>query len=181
MTSIIRKRKNLVVMAVASVVGVLISLAASQAVAQEETTLPAVQFGLIGIARAQTARLNVINVPPPDPEYPPNPCLVTLGFVDDQGAIFHDRAGNPLVARAEILPGESAFLELRAADALGRTTALRKQFRATIERRSGPVEYPPNPCDGIVPTLEVYDNFTGRTTVLYELRPGPISALPAVQ
>jgi len=36
----------------------------------------------------------------------------------------------------------------------------RIQFRAGLE-------YPPDPCLDIVATLEIIDNFTGRTMVLY--------------
>jgi len=172
MDAIIRNKKSLGILTLVLMVLAFFALAALPAAAQTETTLPAVQFGLIGMARAQTARLNVINLPPPDPEYPPNPCVVTLEFLNEQGEVFRDRAGNLVATRAELPPGESVFLELRAADALAGSTALRRPFRVQVERRSGVVEYPPNPCDGIVPTLEVYDNFTGRTMVFYESRPG---------
>ena len=96
-----------------------------------------------------------------------------LSFRDDNGEVFHDRAGSPVTTRAELLPGQSVFLELRAGEALAGSTALRKQFRAVVERNPGPTQFPPNPCEGLVPTLEIYDNFTGRTMVLYEKNPGP--------
>jgi hypothetical protein len=174
MDAIVHERKSPGILALVLIVGALASLAASQATAQTETKLPAVQSGLMGIARAQTARLTVIHLPPSDPEYPPNPCMATLMFLDEQGETYQDRAGSPVAARAEIRPGESAFLELRAADALVGSTAMRRQFRVAIERRSGPIEHPPNPCDGLVPTLEVYDTFTGRTTIFHDLRSAPV-------
>jgi hypothetical protein len=125
-------------------------------------------FGLAGIAREQTARLNVINLHPPEPGLPSSPCAVALSFLDENGETFQDRDGIPVATSAALLPGQSAFLELSSADAFGESTALRKQFRALVERSPGPPDVPPNPfCSGIVSTLEVYDNLTGRTTVLY--------------
>jgi hypothetical protein len=48
----------------------------------------------------------------------------------------------------------------------------RVQFRAGLEF---PSETPPDPCRDIVATLEVVDNLSGRTMVLY---PPPDSLMP---
>ncbi|MGH7800104.1 MAG: hypothetical protein ACREOW_05670 [Thermodesulfobacteriota bacterium] len=47
------------------------------------------KFGMVGITKGQTARLNVVNLDPPDPDTPPldpdtprTPCTVELMFFD---------------------------------------------------------------------------------------------------
>lgn len=84
MKAAIHKNKSLGFPVVVWVVALAVTLTASWAAAQTETTLPAVQSGLIGIARAQTARLNVVHLMPFDPDYPPNPCMATLMFLNEQ-------------------------------------------------------------------------------------------------
>lgn len=71
---IMRMTKSLGILVLAPMVLVFLALAASPVAARTEIFLSAVQFGLIGIARAQTARLSIINLLPTDPEFLPNPC-----------------------------------------------------------------------------------------------------------
>jgi hypothetical protein len=100
---------------------------------------------LLGLARGQTARLNVVNYDGPDS----TPVRVELAFFDDQG--------NP-VARSEeaLAPGRAAALELPYAR-LGRTD-LRVEVRAVV-RVIG--------STNIIPSLEVFDDETGKTNVLF--------------
>lgn len=107
--------------------------------------------------------------------------MATLVFQDEQGKTYQNRAGSPVAARAEIHPGESAFLEFRAADALAGSTTVRRQFRVELERRSAPIEHPPNPCDDFVPPLKMYDAFIGLTTVFHDLRYAPVQPPPSGQ
>lgn len=148
---------------------------------------PPGRFGMVGLARAQTARLIVVNIADPGaPTTPPDPCRVTLGFVDTSGQPFVDQARQPIAKEVNVLAGQAALLDLRF-DAVAdgndwRATPLdrtgRVQFRAGLEFPAG---QPPDPCRDLVPTLEVFDNLTGRTMVLYaplELPP-PDNSVPS--
>jgi hypothetical protein len=99
---------------------------------------------LLGLARGQTARLNVVSYEGPDS----TPVRVELAFFDDQG--------NPLARSEETLaPGRAAALELPY-ERLGRAD-LRVEVRAVVRVVGSP---------NIIPSLEVFDNETGKTDVL---------------
>jgi hypothetical protein len=109
------------------------------------------RFGLVGLARLQTARLNVVHVTPSDPAqppdpvhppdlaFPPNPCRVAIGFLNTSNQLFVNSAGEPIVLALELRPGQSAHR---------------------------PTDYPPEPCRDIIPSLEIYDAVTGRSQVV---------------
>jgi hypothetical protein len=139
------------------------------ATASPADALPAVQTGLVGLARLQAARLNLVHLPPVD--LPPNPCIATLSFLDDTGRVFVDRLGQPISLEVTLDAGESAALELPSSVAFLGRRGLRQPFRTLVEVASGP----PDDCAGLVTTLEVYEEVTGRTTVLY-VAPGPPEA-----
>jgi hypothetical protein len=151
--------------AVAAAIGPL--LAAAQAAA-----LPAVQFGFIGLARGETLRVNVVNAST-DPAG--TACIVQATFFDDAGVAFGDRDGS----RVSLLPGHGAWVDLPASMAFGRDSrSVRTRVRATVQAITD-AELPPNPCDGIVSTEELFDNLTGRTTAFSTGRsPGPPEANP---
>ena len=130
---------------------------------------PPGRFGMVGLAFGQTARLSVVNLLPPDPIYPPGPCQGTLGFLTSEGQTFVDNSGGEIVKEVSIRPGRAEFLDMPASEVLHRVR--RVQFRAGLELRHA--EFPPEPCQNIVATLEVFDDFTGRTMVLYP--PGPVA------
>jgi hypothetical protein len=126
--------------------------------------VPPGRFGMVGLAFGQTARLNAVNLLLPDPAYPPQPCRVTLGFVDARGETFVNRDGTEIVKEVRLMPGHAAFLDMPGGQAL--VDSRRVQFRAGLEF---PAEgQPPDPCRDIVATLEVVDNLSGRTMVLYQ-------------
>jgi hypothetical protein len=68
-------------------------------------------------------------------------------------------------------------LDLPAATAFENSTALRRLIRASVETNPGPPELPPNPCAGIVSTMELFDNLTGRLVSFYQ-NPGPPETNP---
>ena len=146
---------------------VVLSLAA----AGSADALPAVQTGLLGLTRLETARLNVVNLAPAEVGLPPNPCVVSLAFLDASGEPFLDRSGAPVARRADLSPGESAWLELPGALAGAGRAPARRSFRGSVEVNPGPPDAPPNPCTDIVTTIEIYDRLTGRTSVA--TNPGP--------
>ena len=141
------------------------------AVAQQNQ-LPAVQFGLVGLARGETARLNVVNTLPPSPVRSESSCHVSLRFLNERGESFRDAAGE-----ADLEPGHATQLDLPAATAFENSTALRRLIRASVESNPGPPDLPPNPCAGIVSTMELFDNLTGRLVSLYQ-NPGPPEVSP---
>ncbi|MGH8647803.1 MAG: hypothetical protein ACREUP_00645, partial [Burkholderiales bacterium] len=53
------------------------------------------RFGTVGLARGQTARLNVANLAMPDPGAPTPECMLMLGFADSRGMPLVDVIGEP--------------------------------------------------------------------------------------
>jgi hypothetical protein len=139
------------------------------------------RFGLIGLARLQVARLSVVNalppdpVTPPDPVHPPNPiqppdpCRIAIGFLNTSNQPFVNSAGEPLIVQADLAPGQSAFVDLSAADAFRASRELRMSFRATGLFSHEPLpegSVAPEPCAAVLSTLEIFDVLTGRTQVV---------------
>jgi hypothetical protein len=126
-------------------------------------------FAGLGITRGQTVRLHVTNVglaTPPDPENPvpalPPPCRALLAFVDGDGNVIRNAAGEP-VRRAEILQkGQTASLQING-DAFVPRDQLRLSVRPVVVVASIDSLIPP-PC---TPVVEVTDNLFGRTSFVY--------------
>src|SRR5882672_10650854 len=74
------------------------------------------RFGMVGLTRGQTMRLNVVNLgDPPDPDRngtPPDPCRVVLSFRNAAGQPFTNSDGQVIRRTVELRAGESAFLDL---------------------------------------------------------------------
>jgi len=124
-------------------------------------------FGMMGIAAGQTARLNIVNALPIGPPNLPvgPPIRVTLMFVDANGSPFNI-GGTQLRTTVMLSPGQSVFLDLNG-DALpiGPPTLpsvppQRAQVRALVSECD-------RCSDGLmVASLEVFDNVTGKTTLV---------------
>jgi hypothetical protein len=124
-------------------------------------------FGLQGIALGQVLRLNAVAYPP-NPAYPPSPCMASLGFAD--------RNGNPMgsVTTVNLSPGQSAALDLNSSTVI---THLGTSPFALLGQRAEvrpvvtllPASVGPNACQV---SAEVFDAFTGRTWS-YAIPPGP--------
>jgi hypothetical protein len=145
-------------------------------------------FGLVGIARGETARLSLVlcdgsvrpgdgSVRRCDGSVVPGvaaACTVGIGFVDATGDPVRDRSGRAVAVTRRLRPGVATSLDLSSSDALagGR---LRRTFRPVVRILTEPPEpdtEPPDPdapssCAGLVRTLEVFDTFTGRTSFVY--------------
>ncbi len=130
--------------------------------------LPAVQTGLLGLARGETARVTVINLASQSPEAPPSPCVVNLGFRDENGRLFLNQSGAPLQKESRLETGEAATLALPAGLAFSDTRSLRRPFRAVVEASPEVPDVPPNPCDRLATTLEILRQPDGRAVRLGE-------------
>ena len=122
-----------------------------------------IDFGMLGLARGQTARLNVVFINPPDtdrrvrasdPEW-----LVELSFVGPDGSTLV-----PAVQR-RLVPGQSFFVDLNFTD-IALPEGDRVQIRAVVRghalgRRNGGIDDP-----NIIPSLELVDTETGRTQLI---------------
>src|SRR5205807_9867444 len=98
------------------------------------------RFGMVGITRGQTMRLNIVNLinpPEPDKKSPPDPCRVVLSFRDAAGQPFRNSDGQVIRREVTLQPGESDFLDLNA-DIFGQpstnadTALLRVQLRPFV-------------------------------------------------
>ncbi len=113
--------------------------------------------GVLGITPGQTARLNVFGPPFANGLLPPaapiRACSATLSFVDPQNNHLKDMS-------VLIAPGQSTFLDLNMDVDVPATTA-RLQIRGVVAIQN------PDPvfCNAI-PTVELIDNATKRTTAI---------------
>jgi hypothetical protein len=112
---------------------------------------PSPEFGMVGLAVLQTARLNVV-------AFPPNPCIGQLSFVNSNGV----QVGNALTV--QLAPGEAASLDLP-----GSTLVTKLGQRAEVQ----PIVTAPN--GGCVASTEVYVNGLGSTSVYFPPNPCSVS------
>ena len=121
------------------------------------------RFGMVGLADGQTARLNLVNlgIPLADSSFAP-PCRAHLKFFDGDGNVLASQ-------RVDLKPGQAAFLDFAASftPPVNGTTAgpLRAEIRGALVPIDG--DYAP-PCRA---TVEIFDNVTGRSSIL--IPPGP--------
>jgi hypothetical protein len=120
-------------------------------------------FGMVRLARTQTAILNVVLVPVPEDGQ--EPCVVHLSFVDAGGAAFRDAAGQEIGKRVELRGNVAASLALRWQDAIPTG-----QLHAPLRAVATPVPEDGRECRGLVATLEIVD-LLGGTRVLYAPTP----------
>ncbi|MFL6228174.1 MAG: hypothetical protein ACJ741_05290 [Pyrinomonadaceae bacterium] len=129
---------------------------------------PPGRYTMVGIVRGQSIRINASNIAPSDPNLPPDPCRVRLGFVDADGnLITNPRTGEAVGRTVTLQRGQSTFLHLDADEfVVGDTTVgrlqLRPVFRSVTLNSNG--QAPPDPC---VPSVEVIDNATLKTSFVY--------------
>jgi hypothetical protein len=115
-------------------------------------------FPMVGIAAGQSARVNVLNAARPDLANPTS-CNLTLQFLD----LLKQSTVN-------LQPGTAASLDLSWGDLPGGD--LRTEVRAVLLfGYSGGANPPPgilqqSACGDLVPSLEVYDNTSGRTSLV---------------
>jgi hypothetical protein len=103
-------------------------------------------FGMVGITREQTARLNVVNVSR-------EPIQLSLNFTDGAGRMIRQTVET-------LMPDQATFLDISLSGI--DQVAGRIQIHASLEinaRSSADVGR------RLIPTLEVFDNSTGKTQI----------------
>jgi len=137
------------------------------------TFISAVSTGMVGIAAAQTAQLNVVNLSPTPATSttPVSACEVQLEFWDSAGKMVKSK----LIA--SLAPGATDSLQIKLADVTAPTSPLRTEIRGLM--RSNPLAPPasggstspvypipyPLRCNPTV-TLQLFDTATGVTQLL---------------
>ena len=136
-----------------------------------------VTTGMVGVADAQTAQLNLLNrgvLAPAEGVI----CSAEVQFVDDSGTVLKSTT-------LAIPPGQSKAFQLHSDTDLNLVVAGdRREIRAVIMSplvtpSSGSSEAPPTPASPackLVATLEVFDTVSGRTLVSL----GRVAVVPAV-
>ncbi len=128
-------------------------------------------FPMVGVASGQSARINVVNATPVDASNPTS-CNVTLQFMDSDGNVLKQAAVN-------LQPSAATSLDLSWDDLTGAT--LRAELRAVLLFGYSGGANPPGgilrqtACGSLIPSLEVFDNTTGRTSFILTT----VSSLPA--
>lgn len=129
--------------------------------------------GMVGIADAQTAQLNLLN-PGVLPPAVGAICSATVSFVDANGSVLK-------ATSLAVPPGKSMPFDLRSDTDLQLVAGDRREIRATI---SIPAVFPPTatgstpiaPACKLIPTLEIFDTVSGRTLVTL----GHVATIPSI-
>jgi len=151
------RRVSFVGISLAVVVGILGFAERTEAQGPVPSVLPSVQFssGMVGLASGQTARLNVVNVGIPNPSS--LPCVLALAFLDSDSKILKQMF-------VSVGFGNAAFVDL----AMGNIGPGRVQIRGIgYNPLLTPGSAIPQPLScSFVPTLELFDTETGRTSAI---------------
>ncbi len=133
-------------------------------------------FGMVGITRGQTIRVNIVNLSvPSSAQIPPVTCRAVLSFRDDSGRPFTNSDGHAIQSEVSLQSGESAFLDLNgdmfggpstvvpySTDAAVSVGPARQQLRPFVRVLGNPPPGDaPDPCFA---TSEVIDNTTLQTS-----------------
>ena len=113
--------------------------------------------GMVGLTVGQTARLNVMNPGTEGPIIAGASCAAVVSFVNASGVVVKS-------APVNVMPGQSVPFNLDRDVDLASVTDFRVEVRATIQ---APVPTPATPSTAaacrLIPTLEVFNDDTGRT------------------
>jgi hypothetical protein len=169
-------------------VGALVS-AQTLVPATEAAKMPT--FGMIGLGKGQVAILNLVLSEPAADDHPG--CQVTASFVDAQGNVFNDLAGNPVKGTFTLQPQIASDLKLPAAQIL-EVGQSRKPIRAVVTAAPSVTENlalqrssatsdddAPSRCTCLVANLELV-NPNGQTAIVdygKPIPPDPINPVPA--
>jgi hypothetical protein len=134
-----------------------------------QTTVPSVltastssTFGMVGIAAGETARVNALNLAAGGPIVVGGSCQVTATFLDDKG--------NTLLTKSQtVAQGEAAHFDMPRSEAQAGADPV--EIRATVSASSlltPGATYASLAGCSILPTMEIFDQATGRTSVVLE-------------
>jgi hypothetical protein len=121
--------------------------------------------GMVGIADAQTAQLNLLN---------PGVLAPAVGGICNANVAFVDANGTALkTATLAVTPGKSLSFDLRSDTDLALVAGDRREIRATISlpglvpppTATGAAPLPVTPGCKLIPTLELFDTVSGKTLV----------------
>ena len=125
--------------------------------------------GMVGIAFAQTAQLNLLN-PGVLPPAVGAICTAVVSFVDDTGTVIKSTT-------LSVAPGKSLPFILRSDTDLNLATGGRREIRATISiLAAAAASSVTTPACKMIPTLEMLDTVSGRTLVVL----GHAATVPSV-
>ncbi len=155
MNSMIGKRTKVLVVLAGALLASLAMYLPQQTRAVEPPDLDRV-FSAVAFAFGQTARVNFAQVGDPN--------LFPAGAACGIIVNYFAADGSPLAPpfRGQVEPGKIVFVDLDRNSLPIRTN--RVPFRVAVRLISDP-NFPPDPCSQIRASVEVYDNFTGRTMV----------------
>src|SRR5580692_831292 len=119
--------------------------------------------GMVGIADAQIAQLNLLN-PGVLPPAVGMICKATVSFVDSTGTVLKS-------ATLTVIPGQSMPFTLRSDTDLSLAVGDRREIRATISIPAIPTPTSTGtstaaPSCKVIPTLEMLDTASGKTLVV---------------
>jgi hypothetical protein len=139
----------------------LLALGAAAGLAQTTTAIAITRTtGMVGIANAQTGRLNLLN---------PGTTWSGASLVCTAAVSFFDGDGNHLKSTTlSIPPGQSMLFDLHSDADLNLAVGARLEIRAVITQPGVPGATPtsaPTQACPLVPTLEIFDTISGRTLV----------------
>lgn len=158
---------------------VLLALGAWTLSAQVTPGLQTVRTtGMVGIADAQTAQLNLLN-PGVLPPAVGMICKAAVSFVDANGTVLKSTS-------LTVIPGQSMSFSLRSDTDLNLVAGDRREIRATISIPAivTPVATSTSavaPSCKVIPTLELFDTVSGRTLVVLghaAMVPSVVTATP---
>jgi hypothetical protein len=126
--------------------------------ASSSAVMPAFRTsGMVGLAAGQTARLNVMNPGTEGPAIAGPSCSAQLAFVNAAGLVLKSLLVN-------VPAGQSTPFDLEREVDLASVTGLRVEVRATIKPPASVATATANAATcRLIPTLEVFDDATGRT------------------
>ena len=152
-----KTRNTILTLALLAAVGVFFNTTHARAALESFSR----NFGMFGLTPGQTARLNLVNLD--SGEFVP--CVrVELSFID--------AVGNTLLQKVyDIDRGKSAYLDLDGNQLVSRSG--RSQLRAQVRFIGTPDTLDDPFFRHCLPTLEVVDNTTGRTSFIVPIRDDP--------
>ncbi len=140
---------------------IVIALAAVVISAAQPAPTIGVALPVTTIASGQTARINALNMGTSGSS-PEASCAVAMRFLDLQGAVLKEATATITVTKAASL--DLAYPAAGGPSRMGLRAEL--LFSAITGAPPGPDKRDQFDCSNIVPSMEIFDNVTGRSSVI---------------